>query len=75
MGSTIIFQPAPTILVYMGIGTVSAFVTQSAVLLVHKSSSQLYHHSVLTTYYSTDTNCRKQYLVLLADPGSGVGSS
>eukprot|EP00978_Attheya_sp_CCMP212_P036445 scaffold165209_cov46-Attheya_sp.AAC.5 len=37
-------------------------ISQSAYLLVHKSSSQLYH-SVLTTYYSTDTDCRKQYLL------------
>eukprot|EP00978_Attheya_sp_CCMP212_P016883 scaffold44552_cov30-Attheya_sp.AAC.1 len=39
-----------------------------------KSSSQLYH-SVLTTYYSADIDCRKQYLVLLFDPRSGAGSA
>eukprot|EP00978_Attheya_sp_CCMP212_P021909 scaffold64419_cov32-Attheya_sp.AAC.1 len=49
---------------YMGIGTVS--VNQHTCWYIR----QLYHSvHVLTTYYSTDTDCRKQYLVLLFDPG------
>jgi phage terminase large subunit-like protein len=71
LGSTILFQPAPSRFLHGSWYSIS----QSAYLLVvHKSSSQLYH-SVRTTYYSTDTDCRKQYLVLLFDPGSGAGSA
>eukprot|EP00978_Attheya_sp_CCMP212_P038326 scaffold188828_cov47-Attheya_sp.AAC.1 len=69
-GAPSFFSPHP-VGVYKGTGTESELITQSAYLLVHKSSSQLYH-SVITTYYSMlDTDCIKQYLVLLFDPGSG----
>eukprot|EP00978_Attheya_sp_CCMP212_P040658 scaffold224288_cov56-Attheya_sp.AAC.1 len=57
----------------MGVGTVS--VNQHTCWSYIKDQYSQLYHSVRTTYYSTDTNCRKQYLVLLFDHGSGAGSA